>query len=128
MCGVLLVCLLPAHLKTAPGVADGNEEPYFNVHAQLTGLLVTSAPAPHACLSACKLTMSAPRDHAPSATGPPQTLTAGAKPAAGVLDGQPGWCGRRNVLGTLKCTNPTRRRIMSRVRKAPPEAHMVFIT
>ena len=44
----------------------------------------------HACLSACKLTMSAPRDHAPSATGPPQTLTAGAKPA-GRCTGWPAW-------------------------------------
>ena len=45
--------MLPAHLKTAPGVADGNEEPYFNVHAQLTGLLVTSAPAPHPRMPIC---------------------------------------------------------------------------
>ena len=55
MCGVLLVCLLPAHLKTAPGVADGNEEPYFNVHAQLPGLrghLRASAPPTHAYLLA----------------------------------------------------------------------------
>lgn len=130
MCGVLLVCLLPAHLKTAPGVADGNEEPYFNVHAQLTGLLVTSAPAPHPrmpiCLQADDERPSRPR---PKRHRAATDANCGRQArGVGVLDGQPGWCGRRNVLGTLKCTNPTRRRILSRVRKAPPEAHMVFIT
>ncbi len=67
MCGVLLVCLLPAHLKTAPGVADGNEEPYLNVHAQLPGLLVTSAPAPHPRMPICLQADDAPLETTPQA-------------------------------------------------------------
>ena len=92
------------------------------------GSAVTSAPAPHPrmpiCLQADDERPSRPR---PKRHRVATDASCGRQArGVGVLDGQPGWCGRRNVLGTLKCTNPTRGAEF--VRKAPPEAQMVFIT